>query len=116
MLYLQRFTVPAPAKPLAKTKRVNRRSRESAETMNVQETVAIVKKKVEIVVPPKVLPTQLLGLLEDLVHTSASMNTRFAECCASALCSLVTKPTVAGPLAAVDALSRILALCGHIQQ
>ena len=66
--------------------------------------------------PAKSPADAALGLLEDLVHTSASMNTRFAECCASALCSLVTKPTVAGPLAAVDALSRILALCGHIQQ
>ena len=98
-------TSPAPA-PMSRKKRASNSKSDTAEPTPAPAAP-------EVVVPPKILPTQLLGLLEELVGTPA---TRFTECCAAALCSLVTKPTVSIALAAADALTRILSLCEQLQR
>jgi hypothetical protein len=63
--------------------------------------------------PPKILPTQLLHLLEVIANQPAD---RFAECCSAALCSLINTPGVPAALQAVDALKRLLALCAQMQE
>ena len=100
-----RSSSPSPPQPPAPRKRRGSVSRDHEE---LPPPAAVPEK----VIPPKILPTQLLGLLEELISAPA---TRFTECCAAALCSLVTKPTVSSALAAADALSRILTLCAMLQ-
>ena len=93
---------------MAMVEREAREAREKAEAERQLIAPADVKPS-----PPKILPTQLLHLLEVIANQPAD---RFAECCSAALCSLINTPGVPAALQAVDALKRLLALCAQMQK